>query len=280
MFDLDLSKVKFSKMDKFFNIKIPDKLSTDLAYETGLHIGDGHLTMIKRKDTNVNLFHIVFSGNWLEEKDFYYETISPLIFKIYNKQSHIRMDHKNAIRLYFNSKAIATFKSNVLGLPIGKKIGKVRIPKIIRDSSLEIRKNCLKGIIDSDFCLSFKKGGRYPDITASFPIECKNLINDIEDVLSDLDVGCCICVENRKDDRYNPIKFYNAYKIDINGKENLNKVVKHISFKNPIHFTKLLLWMKTGRCLPYTTLKDRIMSIASMAQSGRASEMQISANAW
>ncbi len=270
MLNLDLSKVEFSKWDNFFNIKIPTKLSNQLAYETGFHIGDGHLTIAKRKDNNSNLFHIVFSGNWKEEKDFYCEKISPLIFNLYNKKPHMRKDHKNTIRLYFNSQAVATFKNKVLGLPTGKKTGKIRVPKIIRDSPIDIRRNCLRGIMDSDFCLTFKKNGKYPNLSAEFPLSCKKLVGDIEDVLTDLNIGCCVSIGNKRDERYEPTKFYKQYKIDINGKTNLMKAVRYINFKNPIHFTKLLLWMKTGRCAANTTLKTRIRNIASVAQFGRA----------
>ena len=266
---LDLSEVKFSRRDKNFGIKIPSKLSADLAYEIGFHIGDGHLTITKRKDTGVSMFHIVFSGNWKEEKDFYKNTIVPLIFKIYNKKPHMRMEHKNTIRLYFNSKAVALFKSKVLGLPTGNKKGRVSIPKLILNSSPRMKASCLGGIIDSDFCLSFKKDGRYPNLSASFPLECKKLVNNIKSILKGIGITCSICIENRNDVRRNPM-FYKAYRIDINGKENLRKKVRYISFRNPIHFTKLLLWEKTGRCLPNTTLKHRIKSIASVAQFGRA----------
>ena len=271
MFDLDLSEVEFSKWDRLFKIIIPKYLSPNLAYETGLHIGDGHLTIIKRKDNNARMFQIVFSGNFKEERGFYFNTISPLIFKLYNKIPHMREDSKNSIRLYFYSQSIATFKNRVLGLPTGKKIGKIRIPKLIKDSSLEMRKNCLRGIIDTDFSLSFKKNGKYPTISANFPLECKRLVNDIEEVLIELNIKPCISISNRKDDRYDPIKYYKDYKVDINGKDNLEKYVNTVGFKNPVHITKLLLWRRTGICNSYTSIKDRIGLLASMAQSGRAS---------
>lgn len=269
MIDLDLSKVEFSKWDKFFNVKIPTQLYIKLAYETGLHIGDGHLTMIRRKDNNARMFQIVFSGNWKEEKDFYFSTISTLIRKLYNKIPYIRKESKNSIRLYFYSQAIATFKNRVLELPAGKKIGKIRIPKIIRESPLEIRKNCLKGIVDTDFSLSFKKNCKYPVISADFPLECKMLVNDIEEVLIEANIKPSICIENRKDERYIPTKYYKGYKIDINGKNNLENYIKNIGFLNPVHITKYLVWKRTGICNPYTTINDRTKLLASVAQSGR-----------
>lgn len=270
MTNLDLSKVEFSKRDKFFKIKIPKKLSVELAYEIGFHIGDGHLTMIKRDDNGSNLFHIVFSGNWKEEKDFYYEVISPLIFRLYNKMPHIRQDHKNSIRLYFNSKAVAMFKYKVLSLPKGKKINVVRIPKKIMESSLRIRKSCLEGIVDSDFCLHFRDS-KYPILSASFPIECSKLIDDIRKLFLNVNINPSICIENRKDDRYKPIKYYKTYRIDVSGKNNIERYVNIIGFKNPVHITKYLLWKRTGFCKPYTTLENRMKLLASMAQFGRAS---------
>ncbi|MFH1631328.1 MAG: hypothetical protein ABIA21_03885 [Candidatus Aenigmatarchaeota archaeon] len=42
--ELDTSKVEFSITDIKAGIKIPKILSEELCYETGTHIGDGHIS--------------------------------------------------------------------------------------------------------------------------------------------------------------------------------------------------------------------------------------------
>ncbi len=134
------------------------------------------------------------------------------------------------------------------------------------ESNKPIKRACLSGLIDSDFCLRFKKGGKYPNISASFPLYCKNLIKSIRIILLENYIKPALCVENIVDKRYNPPKFYKIYKIDINGKNNLNRVMKYMKIKNPVHLTKYAIWQKTGCCLKNTTLSERTNILALVAQ--------------
>src|SRR3989338_7210986 len=105
--ELDISTVEFSKRDKFFGIKIPKYLTPELAYETGIHIGDGHMNISIRPDGS-HLFWMIVSGDWKDERSFHYEVIAPIIHRLYNKQCHITESTKNTVRLSYKSQAIAT----------------------------------------------------------------------------------------------------------------------------------------------------------------------------
>lgn len=244
--------VEFSRNDIKSGIKVPDRLTEDLAYETGVHMGDGHLSIFKRPDGWAYLN--VFSGDYKEEMEFYQKTMCPLIFRLYNKKVWVKKSTKNTLQIVFKSKAISTFKRNVLGLPSGKKKGRLKIPAVIMDS--DMRKYCLGGIIDTDFSLVFRHG-RYPRITGSIQFEDKALKEQIMEMLGDLGINAICSVSKRKGIRRCPPKEYEEYRIDINGEENLKRWVDLVGFKNPKHITKLMVWRRTGFCKPLSSIRER-----------------------
>ena len=46
---IDSSEIMFNSSDLNKNIKLPRKITTELAEETGLHIGDGSMNFYKNK---------------------------------------------------------------------------------------------------------------------------------------------------------------------------------------------------------------------------------------
>ena len=65
MVDLNISKIEFSRNDKRFQTKLPTRLTPNLAYETGVHIGDGHMNHYSYHWGKV--YEINYSGNLSEE---------------------------------------------------------------------------------------------------------------------------------------------------------------------------------------------------------------------
>jgi len=262
MIELDVSKVKFSKRDVTLGVKVPTELTPELAYETGVHIGDGHLTISPRKDQKGNNYMIVYSGNLEDEIEFYSDVILNLIKRLYNKECSIKREQKNTVSIRFRSMAVATFKSEVMGLPSGNKKGRIRIPKIIMDAPLDIKKFCLAGIVDTDFSLTFKREGKDPRITGSFPCECRHLVDDMQSILSDLEIKTSVFESTTIDSRYNPPKPYKHVGIGINGKKSLELWMNAVGFKSSKHLTKLQLWRRYGTCPPYTSLASRKFILA------------------
>ena len=129
------------------------EITKKLAYETGVHIGDGNLYSKNRTHK------ITYSGNLLNEETYYLEILKPLVEEIYEIKPKIhRRTEQNTILLVLNSKDVADFKINTLNLPNGKKTH-ITIPEIIRKDP-ELLRECLKGIGDTDFSVSFKKNRR------------------------------------------------------------------------------------------------------------------------
>ncbi len=252
-FELDLSKVEFSSNDLRSGIKIPKFLTNDLCYETGTHIGDGHLSCYRRPGSF--LYQVAYSGDLKNEYDFYSRIMVPLLKGLYNKEFSIRKSTKNTLQILMGSKAIVTFKLNSLGLPNRAKIGKVRIPGVIVDSSLELRKACLGGIVDTDFSLVFRHG-KYPKITGEIPSENVLLVNQIQEILDEIGIKYNCSSYKRTDNRFRK-KSYTDYKLDINGRDNLDKWMGEIGFRSPKHLVKLELWKKYGFCKPFLSYNQR-----------------------
>ena len=255
-----MKRVQFSKNDIKLGIKVPKSLTEDLAYETGVHIGDGHLGIWKRKDGWAYLN--AFSGDYKEEMDFYRDVMCPMILRIYNKNVSVRKSTKNTVQVVFKSKAISTFKHNVLGLPSGNKKGRIAIPDVIMDS--EFSKYCLQGIFDTDFSLTFRHG-TYPKISGGLPIANDKLKSQIMKILEGLGIRAICSITSCTDPRYSPPKKYKEYRIDMNGRENLEKWMASVGFRSNKHMTKLQIWKKYGYCKQLSKISERKESLSGSA---------------
>ena len=187
---LDISKVEFSKKDIKNNITIPHYLTSEIAYLIGIHIGDGSMNIYKNVD-----YLITYTGHLIDEKEFHENTIAKLFKELFNKETKITYDKRrkhSCLRTYFRSKAILTFFNKTIGLPLGTKEN-CNIPKIIENSNIKIKKAFLKGLADTEFCLTFKKRYRqkhyYPAIT--FGTQSKSLQKSIIILLKELDFNLC-----------------------------------------------------------------------------------------
>ena len=150
--EFDLSQIKFSKKDLVKGIKIPAELTEDLAEDIGIHVGDGSLYSHGKP---YGPYEFSYSGNILEKE--YMDHIVKLKKKLYNINKIRKYIYKNELRVNFNSLAIATFYSKIVGLPIGKKKD-IDVPDIIKNcSDKKITAAFLRGLIDTDFGLIARK---------------------------------------------------------------------------------------------------------------------------
>ena len=254
---LNTDKVIFSYNDEKRKIIIPKLLSLSLAEDIGMQIGDGSLPIFIDKK-GVQHYIIACYGNIIEDQEYLKNFIIPLKEKLFNIKLSLK-NHKVAGTCYikFESKAIFTFYENIIGLQVGKK-NNISIPKIILKAPLEIKLACIRGIADTDFSLSFKKDfrGIHRDPYIQLTCSSKFLIKQISRILKDIAIVYTLNfdlkskIKNRK-------KTYIKHRLTIHGKKNLEKWMKNISFSNPVHLTKYLIWKKFGFCPPSTTLDQR-----------------------
>ena len=247
---LDISKVEFSKTDIKNNLKIPSKLTLELSYLIGVHVGDGTMNIYRRND-GFNSHPIRYSGHLIDEKEFH-------IKRLFNQKINLRLDRRknhSCINSCTNSKGVITFFNRVIGIPLGSKKD-IHIPEIIKNSSRKIKKEFIKGLGDTEFSLVFKKRHKnkhyYPVISLS--TQSKNLQKDIIEILIELGFNPWYISEYPTHRRGKQL-FTNQ--INLNGLDNLNLWFKEIGFNSTKHLTKYQVWKKFGFCPPKTNILER-----------------------
>lgn len=137
-----------------------------LAYETGVHLGDGNLTYKKEWD----LYRVTYAGNSVADYEFFTGLLPKIVEKLYYKTPRLYFPKKErTVLVVLNSKEVAEFKMQ-LGLPSGNKKQIQQFPEEL------IRKYpsfLLRGLADTDFTVNFRdldKDGKneHPRIYASF----------------------------------------------------------------------------------------------------------------
>jgi len=220
-----------------------------LAELLGVIAGDGHLQVYKSKKRSS--YAIVITGNKTEDID-YFEFLRNLIKDIFDEDSKI-YNKKDGIYLKLWSKEIVEL-INVLGIPIGNKSHILKTPGWIKPDTNFI-KSFIRGLADTDFCITFKKGDRrrnsYPVITGYF--SSYKLASEVSQFLKGIGVSGNLYKETNDYFGTNSVQ----YRLDINGVENLYRWMNTIGFNNPKHMTKFLVWEKYGYLLPNTTIQQR-----------------------
>ncbi len=249
MIKLDVSKVEFSKNDLRLGIKIPEHLTEDLAYFLGFHVGDGHMSILKRK--NKIDYRLAYDDHYENGFLWYVEYIKPLIKKLFNKEIIITKTTRGTVNISFRSKAVLTFLNNCCEIPCGPK-KHISVPSILRNSNNSLKAKFLRGLADTDFSLSFKKNGKYP--TINHGTYSKTLHESVKLLLADLGITYFAAAYHRERKGTKLI----TYQIDINGKNTLKQWMNLIGFSSYNSITRYLVWSKTGKLSPGTNVYDRI----------------------
>ena len=250
----DLSKVKFSRVDIIRKVKLPIEINPFLSELIGIHLGDGSIT-----DAFKDNIHTVieYFGDSSDDMEYYKIYVSELIEKLFGIKP-LFQSYDTWFKLVINSKAIFKFYTNVIGLPIGKKAVTVKIPKIILNNSKLIITKFLRGLIDTDGSLTFKKKHKerhyYPVLKIG--LASKELIKQTNILLNKLGFTTCLCLDiKRFDKRTNRV--YTIHEIYLYGNKNLETWIKVIGFKNTKHLTKYLIWKKYGFYPPKISHEQR-----------------------
>lgn len=218
-------------------VKIP-KINELLAYETGVHIGDGNLYSKKRTHK------ITYSGNLRDEKVYYENVLIPTIQELYDViPSKYEIEHKNVILVVINSKKVAEFKMNCLDLPNGKK-NQIKIPEIIKKNDRFLIK-CLRGLGDTDFSLSFKKNkkGIHCEPRIELFSRSKLLILDVEWALKKFNFNPSVELDKKREG-------YIENRLRLYGNKNLQSWMKIIGFSNSFKILKYKVYKKFKQVPP------------------------------
>ena len=125
-------------------IVIPS-FNNHLAEVLGILNGDGHLSAIN--------YEISVVGNRLEKE--YYGYLKDLFEEVFTMRFNLNLkDNYFKIKTY--SKNLVNFLNHEYGLPLGNKMGKLRIPRLVFEEKNKLR--CyIRGLYDTDGCFHVRR---------------------------------------------------------------------------------------------------------------------------
>ncbi|HIH42499.1 TPA: hypothetical protein HA246_02535 [Candidatus Woesearchaeota archaeon] len=235
--EFDLTDIKFSRYDLKKGLKLPNKLSQELAYLCGIIVGDG--SIYQRQDKKDCVLKIV--GNPKDEQELYHEVIGPYFNKTFGFMPNIRLQDTNTTYGFVVvSKGLLIFLTEKTGLIKGKKDQRLGIPEIFKDNR-EFLVPFIRGLFDTDGCMCFKKRYRkepyYPVISLSSSSE--KLIKEVVKELKEMGFKV---VESYNRQIFDP-RFKKGFNIisrlDLNGFQNLQLWIEKINFSSPKHLNKI-----------------------------------------
>jgi len=217
----------------------------NLAYETGVHLGDGCLFV----DKNHRTYRIEFSGDSRNDKEFYSKIFPEIFESVHGKKLKIyKKNGENTIIAVLNSKEIAEKKIS-LGMPSGNKLKLLAVPSWISGRFVP---HFIRGLADSDFSVSFKKNRK--------GINCEPRI----EFFTNNKVLATFVFENLKKMNFNPAfeeaskRGFKEFRIRMYGKKMLEDWMSKIGFSNPKHLSKVYLFKKFGFVKPKQTTDERL----------------------
>lgn len=254
----DLSEIQMSKNDERRGLKLPERMTPELAEDVGIMAGDGHIS-IQRRPLRTD-YEISCYGHAITDRLFMQDYVKSLKFKLFNLHFSMNDNAKDTTcRLRTRSMGLVYFYSNIIGLPSGSKHN-ISIPKTILCAKEDVRKCFLRGLADTDFTLVFKDYNKgelnYPLLKIS--TSSKNLVLGLKDMLSSLGFKPSVCCD-MKAIHTKTLKPFTTHQLCLNGRKNLAKWMEEIGFSNPKNVLRYRTWKENGSSLPNSEI-ERIMS--------------------
>ncbi len=232
------------------------KVTPELAEIFGIHAGDGYL---RNRGGKIELD---ITGH-IEEKEYYDNHVILLFNKLFNLNLKAKAYVKGTYGFVTTNNQFKIF--NELGFPFGKKSFLVQVPKQILESKDRILfSRFLRGLFDTDGNLYFKNRKTLPSYS-----EFKRIHNyypiirftTISQILS----GQIILLLKKLG--FNKVRLHSfqpkdlrdsrKYIVYMSGRDMIIKFFDVIGSKNPVKFSRYLIWRKFGFCPPHTTIEQR-----------------------
>lgn len=158
--------------------KLPKLLTSELSYLIGYIMGDGCLVDIwKRKKSTGNFkYEIKIATDTKEFAKF----LLRMIKRIFDVKCYIYKCNSKCYEIFIECKVVYLFLNKLCEIPMGKKKGKLKIPKIILNSSKEIKYAFIGGFFDADGCIFEKqKFISFTQADRGFLIDLSNLLENL-----------------------------------------------------------------------------------------------------
>ncbi|MEK6972454.1 MAG: LAGLIDADG family homing endonuclease [archaeon] len=233
---LDTKSIPYSPIDIKKEIRLPTKLTPELAEIIGAHTGDGTLS------TKRYYFSIRTS---IFEEEYFTKHVFPLYKRTFNINLKL-LKRPPICGFETSSKAIHYFKNQIFGLPIGTKTHKIGVSPLISESNdKKIMGAFLRGVFDTDGCVYFSKHQTYPVL--SITVKSKKAIKGMGLLLKKLG--------------YDPHINLKSYTVYLNGVLKFKKWLDEIGTKNPKHQKRI---NKIKEKLPWAEIEKTLNEISNI----------------
>jgi hypothetical protein len=245
-------------------------LTPSVAADTGIHIGDGHL-YIRQMGPDTNYSYDV-TGNAFEDQLYLLGHVIPTVESAYNIHKFgIYVDPMESwITIVFQSKEIALFKHNILGLPNGRKTS-LSIPRVILEDA-RLMRYCVREILATDGLLGFynaSRKGLHKYARIQITMTAWRVLEQIATFLRGqvgIDASCRFEAEPGSS-VWRP-----RHRLQINGSVNIEKWRKEIGFSNPSHISRLMIFETLGECPCGTNTLNRLSYLTGCSSGFRGLE--------
>ncbi len=213
-------------------VKIIKSIGSDLAYLLGIIFADGALRNIWL--TYQNEGRLRWEISITDKLPNNLTAITGIIHKLFGIKTNVKIVYGGRWhRILFQSMILHRLLNEVFEMPMGYKKGKLKIPKIIKESPYKIRKDFLIGFFDGDgSCSNLKsKGKAYPLITVAQ--SNKEILSELNEILKESGFNFNLYAKRRKG--------YCWYVLETKDKNQIIQFEHNIGFRDKIKRERLRL---------------------------------------
>lgn len=220
-------------------IIIPES-NEKLAYLCGFLLGDGSIHIRKDKHD----YCIKAAGNPKDEQEYYNKVIKQTLEELFNIEVPMKRYNKGTTYGFsVSSKKLVNYLTKELGMPKSPKYNTLHIPKVFYQEK-KLLFACIRGIFDTDGCISFKKRGKtiphYPVITISS--KSSSFIKEIYKILLTEEIQGSIIIDYKLLDKRFKKGYNHISKIQISGHKKLDLWLQTIGTWHPKHQNKIIMF--------------------------------------
>ena len=217
----------------FSGKKVDITLNKNFCEFYGALMGDGCLSLYKRKDCNKHRYSIIFVGHKILDKDYHENRLCNIINRDFKLNPYIQIIENSRKITVLNKSLFNQLKG--LGFPVGKKGQKLKIPGKFIDLSWNLKKHVIRGLFDTDGCIYARKDEKYKYPHIMITTTSNPLLNQLSSILKE---------------RGYPV--YTSKKdVIIKGIKNTKKWMEDIGSSNQRHKFKYEYWLKHKKLPAY-----------------------------
>ncbi len=221
------------------DVRIPDHVTEDLAYISGILMGDGHITISRKRGD----YYIKCVGSPRNEMEFHDTVIRDILKRLFDADVEMKLhDNQTTYGFHMYSKILAEFLTGSIGIPCGSKSGIISTPEIFK-KDCHLRRSFLRGYADTDFSLTLRRRYRkvryYPVIVGAS--KSRRMMEEVAEYLEDEGFRVSRDMDRRSYDKRCG-KMLTIHRIQLYGHEQLVLWMEKIGFSNPKHMKRFELW--------------------------------------